>query len=304
VFVATSPVANPDVRIYRITERTGGVFTNRHLVLAMVVLLLTAGCLGGGGGDSSSPAGASDEQSDTGSDADDASSTGNAGSDDVELTDVEEALRDAGSFTVVWTYSGVDERGTETEVRREFYADLEAERSLTVTSSVVDGMSDAGSMQQFFADGTTYTRSGPDDAPTYFAYEQESADVVATAIALSQARAYGADEDLSFEGRETFDGVSVERYELSRADSQLIRAGSAVGAGAGGTAGGVAEITDFQYVVLVDADGLSRFESWSFEGRTADGETVSGEWEYSLTKVGSTTVNDPDWLADAKASAQ
>jgi hypothetical protein len=145
-------------------------------------------------------------------------------------------------------------------------------------------------------------RSGPEESPTYFSFEQESADVVATAIALSQARAYGADENLAFEGSETFDGVAVERYELSEADSQLIQAGSAASAGAAGS--GNMEITDFQYVVLVDEDGLSRFESWSFSGRTADGQVVTGEWEYSLTKVGSTTVEDPDWLAEAEAQAQ
>jgi hypothetical protein len=278
------------------------MYTNRFLVFAMVIVLLSAGCLGGGG-DSAPVDGAADGQSGgSGNAGSDASDGNDGGSDDLELTDPERVLRDAGSFTVVWTYSGVDERGTETEVRREFYADLDAERSLTVTSSVVDGESDAGSMQQFFADGVTYTRSGPDDSPMYFSYEQESADVVATAIALSQARAYGADDELSFEGRETFDGVSVERYELSRADAQLIQAGSAAGAAAGAGAG--AEITDFRYAVLVDADGLSRFESWSFTGRTSDGETVSGEWEYSITKVGSTTVDDPDWLADAQASGQ
>ena len=195
----------------------------------MVVLLLTAGCLGGGG-DSSE--GASDVGGGEGS-----SGADDADSDDLELSDPEQVLRDARSFTVVWTYSGVDQQGTETEVRREFYADLEAERSLTVTSSMRDGESDAGSMQQFFADGVTYTRTGPDASPSYVSYEQDSADVVATAIALSQARAYGADEDLSFAGQETFDGVSVERYELSRADSQLIQASSAAGTG-GASAGG------------------------------------------------------------------
>ena len=279
--------------------------------------MVTAGCSGGGGGD-----GGDDANADSGADA--GSSDGAAGGsgsgdadgaagesggsdsasadDELELTDTEAALRDAGSFTVVWTYSGVDQSGSETEVTREFYADLEAERSLTVVSSMRDGQSDAGSSQQFFADGVTYMRSGPEESPTYFSFEQESADVVATAIALSQARAYGADENLAFEGSETFDGVAVERYELSEADSQLIQAGSAASAGAAGS--GNMEITDFQYVVLVDEDGLSRFESWSFSGRTADGQVVTGEWEYSLTKVGSTTVEDPDWLAEAEAQAQ
>jgi hypothetical protein len=124
--------------------------------------------------------------------------------------------------------------------------------------------------------------------------------VVGTIITLSQARAYGADEDLAFGGTETFDGVTVERYEPSRASPQLVQAGSAAGAGVGS---GNVGVTDFQYVVLVDADGLPRFESWSFTGETTDGQRSTGEWECSLTGVGSTTVADPDWLADAEAGS-
>ncbi|WP_152039995.1 DUF7537 family lipoprotein [Salinigranum salinum] len=280
---------------------------SRFLVLTIALLMVTAGCVGGGGGDAEADASGgtaggsqSGDGGDGGSDVG-ADSAGNAGSDDLELADTEAALREAGSFTVVWRYSGVDQSGSETDVSREFYADLESGRTLTVISSMQDGQSDSGTMQQFFADGVTHVRSGSEESPTYFSYEQESTDVVATAIAFSQARAYGSDENMAFEGTETFDGVSVQRYELTRADSQLIRAGSAAGVAAGSSN---VEITDFRYVVLVDEDGLSRFESWSFSGETTDGQTVRGEWEYSLTKVGSTTVDDPEWLAEAEAQSQ
>jgi hypothetical protein len=283
------------------------MFGNRFLVLTIALLMITAGCIGGGGGDadagSDSSGGSVGESQSGGGDGEADANDGQSGSDDeLELTDAEAALRDAGSFTVVWTYSGVDRSGSEIEVTHEYYADLAAERSLTITSSMRDGESDGGTSQQFFADGVTHVRSGPEESPTYFSFEQESADVVATALALSQARAYGADDSLAFAGSETFDGVAVERYELSEADSQLIQAGSAAGVGAAGS--GDTEITDFHYAVLVDEDGLSRFESWSFSGRTADGQVVSGEWEYSLTNVGSTTVEDPDWLSEAQAQAQ
>jgi hypothetical protein len=284
---------------------------NRFLVLTIALLMVTAGCVGGGGGGSGEAAadasggtagGSQSGDSDGAGDSDgSADSAGNVGSDDLELADTEAALREAGSFTVVWTYSGVDQSGSETDVNREFYADLETGRTLTVISSMRDGQSDSGTMQQFFADGVTHVRSGSEESPTYFSYEQESTDVVATAIAFSQARAYGSDENVMFEGTETFDSVTVQRYELTRADSQLIQAGSAAGVAAGS---GNVEITDFRYVVLVDEDGLSRFESWSFSGETTDGQTVRGEWEYSLTKVGSTTVDDPEWLAEAEAQSQ
>jgi len=264
--------------------------SNRAITLVLVVAMLTAGCLGGGGG------AVSDAMADA-----DADAAGDSGADPdangPDLTDPETVLRDAGSFTVSWRYTGVDEQGVRTEVRHDYYADLRAERSLSVTSSSRDGQPDGGSSEQFVADGTTYIRTGSADAATYGSYPGAT-DVVGTAVGLSQARAYGTNDDMANRGTETFDGVTVTRYELTEASSQLIQAGSAATSGSAG----VAEITDFHYVVLVDADGVSRYESWSFTGRTQDGEQVSGEWEYALTRVGSTTVDDPEWLAEARAA--
>jgi hypothetical protein len=200
---------------------------------------------------------------------------------------------------VTWRYVGVDASGVETAVTREFYADLRAERSYTLTSSMQDGEEDSGSSEQFVVDGVTYLRTGSGDEATYVSYEGTT-DVVATALALSQARAYGASDDVAFRGTETFDGVAVDRYELSEANEALILAGSAA---ANTDTSQDVQLTEFSYVVLVDEDGISRYESWSFAGQTSDGDTVSGEWEYSLTGVGSTTVDDPDWLAEAQAQA-
>ncbi|GAB6860928.1 hypothetical protein ACFR97_00030 [Haloplanus litoreus] len=267
--------------------------SRRALTLLVVVLTVTAGCLGGGGA-AVDTAGAADAPA---TEPGEGAVAGQTDGDDStpDLTDPEAALREAGSFRVTWQYAGVDTSGVRSEVNHEYAVDLRAERSLTVTSSTRDGRSDGGTSEQFVSDGITYVRSGPSDATTYASYPG-TADVVGTAIALSQARAYGADEDLTARGTERFDGVSVTRFELSEASSPLIRAGSVSTAGSSG----VVEITDFRYVVLVDANGLSRYESWSFTGRTTEGETVSGEWEYTLTGVGSTTVEDPEWLAAAR----
>jgi hypothetical protein len=260
---------------------------NRGVTLVLVVVMLTAGCLGGEG-----PAGGASGEAENTPDSD-----GAAAADSPELTDPETALRDAGSFTVTWQYAGVDATGTGTEVTHEYRADLRGERSLTVTSSSRENRAE-GTTEQFVADGTTYVRTGTSEAPSYVSYPG-TADVVGTAIALSQARAYGANENLTSLGSERVDGVPVTRYERSEADSQLIQAGSAATSGGPGTA----EITDFHYVVLVDEDGLSRYESWSFTGRRVEGQAISGEWEYTLTNVGSTSVDDPDWLAEARAAA-
>ena len=253
--------------------------------MIVVSLVVLAGCAGGG------DVGPAAEGGDAGSTGDGGSGTDG---DEFDLGDPERLLRDAGSFTVTWSYAGVDASGVETEFTREFYADLESERSYSRTVSATDGQADGGGFEQFVADGVTYTRFGSGDDATVTSQEG-SAEVLGTAIALSQARAYGADNDLEFAGTETFDGVTVERYELSATDEALIRAGSI----AAQDQPGALQVTNFEYAVLVDEDGLSRHELWQFSGRTADQSEVSGSWEYSLTGVGSTTVDDPDWLEGA-----
>jgi len=258
----------------------------RTLLLAVTVLVILAGCAGGA--ESDPPAAGPDSVDGDATDIPE-SNDGN-----LDVVDVETALRDSGSFTASWRYTGVDRSGVETDVARELRADLNAGRSYTLISATSDGEAD-GSSEQFVADGVTYLRSDSGESVTYASYEG-SDDVVGTATALSQARTYDSTDDLTFRGTETFDGVAVDRYELSTADTALIRAGSAA-------APADLEITDFRYVVLVDADGLPRHESWSFSGRADDGTVVSGEWEYSLTGLGSTAVDDPDWLAAAVAAS-
>ena len=264
------------------------MYSDRIRLLIVVSLVVLAGCAGGG---DVAP----------GAEGGDAGSTGDGGADDgdgaeFDLGDPERLLRDAGSFTVTWSSAGVDASGAETEFTREFYADLESERSYSRTASATDGRADGGGFEQYVADGVTYTRFGSGD-DAMVTSQEGSTEVLGTAIALSQARAYGADDGLTFAGTETFDGVTVDRYELSAADQALIRAGSVAAQGEPGTL----EITSFEYVVLVDEDGLSRHESWAFSGRTDDQNEVSGSWEFSLTGVGSTTVEEPDWLDEAGA---
>ena len=272
------------------------MYPNRSLVLVVAVLVILAGCAGGAGSESvdGSSSGAPDSADRTSSVDGDAADVAGPDDEDFEISDAETVLRDAGSFTVSWRYTGVDRNGVETDVAREFRADLNGGRSYTAISATTDGEAD-GSSEQFVADGTTYLRSGSGESVTYASYDG-SDDVVGAATALSQARAYDSSDELTFRGTETFDGVAVDRYELSTADTALIRAGSAA-------APSDLEITDFRYAVLVDADGIPRHESWSFSGRTDDGTVVSGEWEYSLTGLGSTVVDDPDWLAAAVAAS-
>lgn len=269
------------------------MYPRRSHLFVVALLVVLAGCAGGGGGMPS----AEGADSAGGSAGTDGGATGDEASDSdaFELGDPERLLRDAGSFTVTWSYSGVDASGAEIAVTREFYADLEAERSYTRTTSTANGQADGSNIEQFVDGGVTYVRFGTGD-DAFVSSQEGSSEVLGTAIALSQARAYGADDDLVAAGTETFDGVTVDRYELSATDEALIRAGSVSAQGEPGDF----EVTNFEYAVLVDENGLSRHESWQFSGR-ADDQAVSGAWEFSLTGVGSTTVEEPDWVDQAAA---
>lgn len=99
-------------------------------------------------------------------------------------------------------------------------------------------------------------------------------------------------------GTETFDGVTVTRYEYTDAEAwQTYNQG--VTSGASDTEEEVT-VTDFEIATLVDSDGIARLTTWTLTAETESGETVSAEWRYSLTGIGSTSVEDPDWLAEAQ----
>lgn len=252
---------------------------------ALLVLTIAAGCLGG----ADSPA-VPTEMSATGGGGGDG--TGDA--DGLSLTDPEAALRDAGSFTATWQYVGTDANDRRSEVEFSYQADLDEGR--TLISSTTRGATQVAGWEMHSTDEVTYARFNSGGNVFYQVVEQER-DVVSEAVSYGLVYGSGADASLNYGGTETFDGVTVERYEITEADSGLWAAGAAA---ADQSAGGVA-VTDFRYVVLVDGDGLARYESWSYTGETDDGQTLTAEWEYTLTGVGSTAVEDPDWLAEAKA---
>lgn len=268
---------------------------SRLLVVVLAVSLLTAGCLGGGVSPAAPVEGGSGDGAGGGGDGSDGSDGGAGGADDIDLADPENALREAGSFTATWRYTGTDENGVRSEVGYVYAADLDAERAhVTFTSGDTDETA-GGSWEMFTADGVTYARYASEDA-AFYQRQDEGVDVLADATSHAGIYSYGDVDDLNRRGTETYDGVTVTRYEISGVDEWW--------AASAASADGEFTITDFSYVVLVDENGLSRYESWSFSGRTADGATVNGAWEYTLTDVGSTTVEDPAWLAEAKSQTR
>lgn len=269
--------------------------TRTWSITALVVLLVVfAGCLGGGGSDAA-PAGGggSDGENDGSSGGGNDGSSGDS-SDDLDVSDPEETLREAGSFTSSWTYRTVDAVGVESTMSNSFAVDLAANRTTEVLS--VTGESGV-SYERFTADGQSYTRYGDGDG-TFYQVTPVQDDPVASALTRGGAFSYDDLDDARRVGTETFDGVTVDRYEYT--DRTLWRQ---YGATTFGTERNVT-VTEFTVVTLVDGDGLARSTGWTLVGETDTGGTVTAEWRFDLTGIGSTTVADPDWLAAARSSNQ
>ena len=275
------------------------------LTVLAALLVVLAGCGGGavsdGGDGSASSDGSSGSDGSSSGDGDASSSDGGggdgaAGDEERELsvTDSEQALRDAGSFTATWQFSMVDANGTETSMSSTYTVDLDGERSRESFS--IDGEAEAVEFETFYADGMAYTKLG-DDEQAFYQVRPDDTDLVENALARG-ITGYEEFDDARFDGTETFDGTEVSRYVYS--DPTVWRQYQT---GSFGTEENVT-ITDFTVVVLVDSDGFARSTGWTVTGETVDGETVSADWRYTVTDVGSTSVEDPDWLEEARAQAQ
>ncbi|KTG28040.1 DUF7537 family lipoprotein [Haloferax profundi] len=262
------------------------------LTVVVAVLLVIAGCTGAptdtqtaASGDDA--AGTSGGSGGTGGSEDDGDDTA-----EFAVGDPETRLRDAGSFTSSWSLTTVDSTGSQSMLTNTYYVDLEANR--TSETFTISGDEAGVSYERFIADGTSYTRLGND---TEAFYQVLPADDNQIEYALARGASFTYDDfsDATFVGTETFDGVTVDRYEYT--DPMLWRQ---YGVTAFGSDENVT-ITDFTLVVLVDEDGLARSSSWDLRGETEAGDPVSAEWRFELTDVGTTSVSDPDWLDEARA---
>lgn len=245
----------------------------------VVLIVLLAGCAGGGNGDVAS--GETPEDS------------SNNGGDVTLVENRTAALMDAGSYTSTWEMA-FDSDGERAGATTYTHAvDYENERSNF-------GMRMGGEEEvttdheTFYADGTLYTRYGSGEDATYQVATGEFAPGN-TLFSVESSFASGADlEAFEAAGSETYDGVTVTRYERTDDPSWVTNQAT----------DGEFTWTSFDYVVLVDEDGLVRYESWGGDGVDADGVEQTMTFSYSLTGVGSTTVEDPDWLTTAQEQSE
>jgi len=263
------------------------------LILVVALSVVMAGCTGTGGpsdgaapGETTTPGDVGDTTTDGGDDV----GPSDGGSSGI-LGDADALLQDGQTFTATWSYTFVDESAAETAYEYVVAVDLATNRSFE-TSSMADAASDVV-FERYNADGTSYMKYGEGDQAVYMSMPQDStpfADAVRDA-------GIGDFDRFHRVGTETFDGISVTRYEY--ADEDLWRT---YGLGITQNPEDV-QVTDFTLAVLVDGDGLARSTSWTLTGETNDGQPVSGTWTYTLTAIGTTAVEEPDWLDAAKEQA-
>lgn len=205
------------------------------------------------------------------------------------LEDPERFLTSAGNFEASWSYTLVD--GGETETAYEYDVLVDRRSNTSLERSWLSDATDEVVFERYNAAGQSYVKYGSDAEAFYMMTPQESSpfdDAVSDAFV-------GDIDRYRLVGTETFDGITVNRYELS--DTALW---TEYGVGSFGDAQDV-RVTDFSLVVLVDGDGLARSTSWKLVGETSEGNPITGEWQYTLTGIGSTTVDQPDWVELAMA---
>ena len=254
-------------------------------VVLLGLLVVLAGCtaVGSDDGDAGATSPASDGPSDSES----------GGDGDVNLVENRTAaLRTAGGYTSVWKMVSSREGEVVGGMTYTHAVDYENERSSFSMQVTSEGEA-SNDHETFHADGVSYVRYGTGEDATYQVNEAP----FAPDDTLFAVQSYVTDaDDLSAfvaTGTETYDGVAVTRYE--RTDRPTwVNAQSPDEA---------FTWTEFTYSVLVDEDGLVRSEGWSGEGVDADGVGQSMEFSYSLTDVGSTTVEEPDWAATARGQS-
>ncbi|KAB1198501.1 MULTISPECIES: hypothetical protein [Haloferax] len=265
---------------------------NQTLTVFVALVLVLAGCAGAPtDSTTATPTDGSSGGSGGSGGGSDGSGGGAGDADEFVVSDAEAALRDAGSFTSTWSLRIVDSEGQESTLTNAYYVDLDANR--TSETFTITGDDEGASYERFIADGTSYTRFG-DGTDVLYQVIPADGNQLDYALARGASFAYDDFEEATFVGTETFDGVTVDRYEYT--DPMLWRQ---YGAGTFGSDQNVT-ITDFTLVALVDQNGIARSSGWELVGETESGERVSAEWRFELTDLGSTDVPDPEWLDEAR----
>ncbi|SDM73455.1 hypothetical protein SAMN04487949_2437 [Halogranum gelatinilyticum] len=278
---------------------------HRLLTILLVTLVVLAGCLGGAG-------------TDTGTDTPDASptttapttgeSTGDdapaAGTHPLESTTLATshttALRDAESFKL--DYSIRTTRSTPNETQ-EFAFDwtvrADVDSGAQLIHANLSGIGDRPDTTMVFdlyvaPDGTAVQRSSFGDSVQYQRVPADEYNLSTYLSAMNVTTDLDAEsENVTYEGTTTVDGETLHVYTVSDVDQLSLPDSTASTAEFDTSSVGV-----FDLRLLVDDAGVIRQLSYDVEVAEG-GETVRLQFELRYSDIGTTVVEEPEWVSEA-----
>jgi len=297
--------------------------TRALLVVAVVVMAALAGCgLGGDGGDATTTTTTTDDTATTTTTttaeettatttttAEETTATttttaGGGGTGDLPADAAEQherALRDAGSFAVAQELSYTNETTSllGSDIASEL--DLDAGRGYQNGSFSFGGFA---SVQSSYTDGDeTWERQNSSFGGVQYSYgtapydASEPTPVNFTTVVGETVNATTSNVSYSRTGTTTVDGVEATVYE---ADGQQLLDELGFNASSGSFFGN-ATVQSASATVAIDDDGIIRLATFEIVLETEDAGRVTISFEQRVTDIGETTVEEPDWLDEAKA---
>lgn len=213
-------------------------------------------------------------------------------------------LYESGSFTATLnaTASGISQSGGSQNVTigQRMRIDIESRQAVarqTVTN--IFGQNSTLNTDRYTSGGETYQRStSPFTSEAQYnygtaPYTNSSAIPVNLTQASGAGFAVGVDVTWSEQGSATVDGVSTTRYTASGTES--------FGNIEGIVGTSVDTVESIEAEIYVDGDGIVRQMTYDVAGTDSDGNDVTLDVSYSISAVGSTSVQEPAWTSEVDA---
>ncbi|NHN46849.1 hypothetical protein G9464_04465 [Halostella sp. JP-L12] len=254
----------------------------RLFAVALVALLVaSAGCaqlpgMGGDGGDAGS------------ADVDPYTESGDDLDGETVASDHVDAIDAAGSYTFDVAFEAADGESS-LSIDAHLEADMESGDAYSVQESNIFGNQ---TTYKYTSGNTSYektVRGGDEENAEYASSEQGSVQPVNTTPSFQASLVDGV--EWSQEGTEKLDGVGVTRYE----STGVANVTALVGAGTDAE-----NVTNVSATMLVDADGVVRQYDLTYTVEEGDSDTTV-TYEVETSNVGSTEVEEPDWLSEAES---
>ncbi|MFC5972377.1 hypothetical protein ACFPYI_13635 [Halomarina salina] len=206
-------------------------------------------------------------------------------------------LREAGSFTVVLTQNSSTGEGATTDQRQRVAVDLDANRTLLTGSADQRSGNRSVSNEQtvYGTDEATFVRIGQGEDARYQYIDASGGGPMTPSLGgeqfvpLNATSSLATATDWTRNGTTTQDGETLTRFVATGNETLA----DSVFASSGVT------VTRYDATLLVTNDGTVRQSSFTL-GVESGGQSATQRVDVRITDVGNTTVEEPDWLDEAR----